>query len=440
MLKNNKHILTVFALFLAICFAFSYVRANSEVINTEDKVNSQELTTNESNSDIMLINEQQGTKVTEVENNEDEQIKGAFDTSIVDGVYKYSENKLSSYLPFIRLATGRIIIDKEISKMGFNFSSQGIEVNAKTRGTQILFSSDTVRVNAPMESGIIFSNGNVIIDSNIERNTFVVSTGTITITENAKLSEDLLCICTNLELKGIVEGSVIGSIESANITGKINNDLRGTYNDITFSSNENVGKNIYVNTYNESLNIKDKYPNAILNVLEVTEVNQFSFARVLDMIFTSLIFALLYLLINRVSKKQAFEKALNKIKSNPIMVILSGSIMLLASIPVAFLLLMLSAFGLWMIAVPILLVYIVVLVIIYILMTFITGSIMYTYIKSKYLKEGGTGTDILGTFCMFLLLNVLVKIPLVGGYILLALYIIATGFTVTAIFSKEKNK
>ena len=444
MLSKKKYIVTVFALLLAMCFTFGCVKANDLVINTEEKVNSQELTTDNSKSEIMTINlQEENTKVEETEDvkkdeTEKDDIKGTFDTSVVDGVYKYSENKLSSYLPFVRFATGRIIIDKEIQNNGFNFSSQAIEVNAKTKGVQVLFSSDTIRINAPMEYGVIFANGNVIIDSDIDRSLVVFSTGTVTVTEKAKLSEDLLCVCTNLELKGTVEGSVIGSIESANITGKINKDLRGTYNDITFSANDNVEKNIYINTYNEKLNVKEKYPNAVLNVIKVEATNEFSFAKIMNMIFTSLILALLYLLINKVSKKQAFETALNKVKANPVMVILSGAVMLLASIPLTFLLIMISAFGLWIIAIPILLVYIVALIIIYILMNFIIGSLMYTYIKNKYLKEGGAGTDILGTFCMFLLLNILVKLPLIGGYILLALYILATGCAFTIIFSKKK--
>ena len=128
----------------------------------------------------------------------------------------------------------------------------------------------------------------------------------------------------------------------------------------------------------------------------------------------------------------------NKVKENSTFVILSGAILILASIPVVCILLMLSITSLYVVAIPLLLVYVVFLIVIGILNIFVVGSIMYSYIKEKYLKTSGIGTDILGVFCSFLVLSVLAILPVVGGYISIILYIIANGIVFTLIFKKKK--
>ena len=418
MLKKINHSFFAFAFLLVLFFSFSFVDANSE-------------------KGIMLINEQ-SKDITDTK--DEKKVYGTFDTEITDKAYKYSDNKLSSYLPFLRLSTDRIIIDKEISRTGFNFSSKSIEVNSKTNGIQTLFSSDTIRINAPMEYGILFANGDIVINSNIEKTLILFSTGTVTISENASIGEDLICVANNIELNGTIKGSLIGSIEKASIKGKISNDMRGYFNELNIASNDNIGKNIYINTYNENLNISDQYKDAIVNIKKVEKVNEFSLSNILGMIFNAIIFALLYLVINKATKSKAFDYMLDKVKNNSTKVILSGTIILLATIPVFFILLFLSMFRLYIITIPILLVYVVSLIIIYMLNIFICGSVLYRYIKEKYLKESGTSTDVLGTICMFLVLTVLTKIPVVGSYILLALYILSVGIVFTLLFTRKSNK
>lgn len=408
MLNKKTNIIAVIYMLFVLCFTFNFVSAEimpraEETVETNDNV------------------------------------EGIFDTVATEGVYKYSDNKISSYLPFIRFATDRIIIDKEITRTGFNFSTKTIEVNSATKGLQIMFSSDSIRINAPMEYGVLMSNGNITIDSNIEKTLVLIATGSITVSENANISEDLICVCDNLEVKGTVNGSILGSVEKANISGRINNDLRVNTNNITFSSNDNVGKNVYISTFNKDLTVKEQYPNALLKINEVKKVNNFSFDKIFSMIITSLLFTLIYVVINRISKKKAFSYFLDNVKNNALTIVLGGTVILLAFLPISFLLIILSIFRLWVIAIPILLVYIVFIIIVYMLAIFIVGSIMYTYIKEKYLKESGVGTDILGLICMFLVLTVLTKIPVIGGYVALAIYILAIGIVFSVIFKRKKS-
>ena len=242
----------------------------------------------------------------------------------------------------------------------------------------------------------------------------------------------------NLELKGNVEQSVIGSAVVANITGNIENDLRLMSNDVKLSSNQNVKNNIYIETYNKDLNISDQYKNVTVVLKEVKKQSEFTFDKIMSMFITCLVFTLMYIVINKIAKKNVFLLMLNKVKENSSMVIVSGALLLLACLPIFFVLLILSMIGIWAVTVPILIIYIVFLVIIYILNIFVIGSLLYSYIKEKYLKSSGIGTDILGAFCMFLVLSVLTKIPLVGPYILLIMYILSLGIVFTLIFKRKK--
>lgn len=365
-------------------------------------------------------------------------VDGIFDSQLVNGVYKTSESNTNIYLPYIRYVEDRMIVDSEINKSGFSFATKSIEINSPTKGVQLMFSSDSIRVNANMEYGILVADGNIIVDSEIEKSLILVSTGTITLTENAKLNEDLILVCNSLELQGEVAESVIGSVVSANITGNIGKDLRLISNDVKFSTDQNVKNNIYIETYNQDLNLGNKYKNATLVLKEVEEVNEFTFEKIISMLGTCLVFTLIYIVLNKVSKKDIFTQITNKVKENSTWVIASGAVLLLASIPLFFILLMLSVIGLWVIAIPLLLVYVVFLTITYILNILVIGSVMYRYIKEKYLKTSGIGTDILGVFCSFLVLSVLIKIPVIGAYLSLILYIIANGIVFTVIFKRKK--
>lgn len=368
-----------------------------------------------------------------------ESIGEIFDVKVTETVYKESEQTSNRYLPYIRFVSERMLIDKEIEKSGLSFATKSIEVNSETKGMQILFSSDSIRVNNKMNSAFLLSNGDVVIDSEITNTAIVISSGKVTLTENAKLNDDLLIVAEELEVKGNVSGSILGTVTKVNVQGKIEKDLRVETNEISFSSNENVKGNLYIRTYNESLNVSENYPNATINLKEKKVQNNFTFSNIMNMLYTSILLALVYIIVNKICKKNVFLEFTNSVKKKTTAVILSGMMLIMASLPVVMILAMLSAFGLSVIALPVMIVYIAFLVVIYILNIFVIGSVMYSYIKEKYIKTGGTGTDILGAFGTFLVLTVLTKIPYVGGYIVLFMYILSLGM-VFSLLLKEKNK
>lgn len=361
-----------------------------------------------------------------------------FDVKLTESVYKESEQTSNAYLPYVRFVSERMIIDKSIEKSGISFASKAIEINSETKGTQIMFSSDSIRVNNVMDSAILLSDGDIIIDSEIKNTAILVSSGKITLTENAKINDDVIIVAEELEVKGNVNGSILGTIQKVNVEGVVEKDLRVETNEIYFSSNDNVKGNVYVRTYNESLNILDSYPNATVNLKEKIVKNDFTFSNIIKMLYTSLLFALIYIIVNKICKKNVFLAFTNKVKKNTTAVIVSGMMLLLASIPMIMILVMLSVLGLSVIALPVMIIYIAFLAVIYILNVFVIGSVVYSYIKEKYIKTGGTGTDILGAFGTFLVLTVLTKIPYVGGYLMLFMYILSIGMVFSLIL-KEKN-
>lgn len=363
-----------------------------------------------------------------------------FDVKVSDKVYKESEQTTPAYLPYIKFISERMIIDKELEKSGISFANKSIEVNSYTKGMQIMFSSDSIRVNSNMNSAVLISNGDIVIDSEINNTIILISSGKITLTENAKLNDDLIVVGNELEIKGNVLGSVLGTVTKVNVSGTVSKDLRIETNDVTFATNENIKGNIYLKTYNENLSIEDKYPSAIVDLQKVEKKNNFTFSNVVSMLFTSLILALVYIIINKICKKNVFLEFTNKVKKNTTTVVISGILLLLASFPAIMILILLSVFGFSVIAMPVIIVYIAFLVVGYILSTFILGSVVYSYIKEKYIKTGGTGTDLLGSFGTFLVFSVLTKIPFVGAYLAFFMYILSLGMVFSLILKNKKEK
>ena len=183
MVNKKKYIISLVVMVFFAAFGITFVNATSE---------------------INLENVEQEMKT--------ENFEGFFDTGFSNEVYKFSENNKEIKLPFFRFSNERMIIDKELNKSGFCFSAKAIEMDSKVTGIQTLFSADTIRVNANMEYGILFADGDIIIDSNIDKTLILISSGTVTITENATINEDIVLVSNNLEVEGNGLGSLFGSV------------------------------------------------------------------------------------------------------------------------------------------------------------------------------------------------------------------------------------
>lgn len=363
--------------------------------------------------------------------------EGIFDTKALDGIYKSSEDEFG-YLPFVRYALDRIIIDEKISGIGTLFSATNIEVNSPMTGLQVLFANDTVRINSNMEYAVVFSASNTVIDGTIDNPIIVFAGDNITISENAILNSDIICYSNSLTILGQVKGSVLGAANNVKIDGSVEKDLRIQTTTLEVKDEKTILGNVYVETYNVNVNIKELYPNATLKILE-NETSNFSYDVVMNSIITCLIFTLIYVVLNRKTNGKIYEHAKEKVKDNVIFVILSGSIVLLAMPAIILLLVMLSVFGLHAITVPLLLVYVVGVIVVSLLSTLIVGSLLASYMSKNYFKDKSVALKALGTFFVFLSLHILTKLQYIGIYVTMSLILLSVGIIMTYIF-KKNNK
>jgi hypothetical protein len=352
-----------------------------------------------------------------------------FDLGYSENIYKFSEDK-DINLPFIRVSGERMEIDKDINKSGFSFA-RNISVLNRLTGIQILSSSDSVRVTGNLEYGVIMA-PTVIIDGTIDKSVLIISKN-ITISKDAIIKEDLLCSTSNIQVIGNVEGSILGTIGKIDVLGNISQDLRANINEITLGENSNINGNIYLISTNENINISAKYPNATINIIE--ESNGID---IWNIIRTSLIFALIYLLLS--NKTSYIKNGLNKVISywKTTAIFGFGSILLFPLIVIA--IIFLSVIGLGIVTVPFSIVYGGFMFIAFILSTFIVGSIMCEYISEKYNdKIKGIWDKLILAFCIMLVLNLVTFIPIIGYTLSVAICILSVGVLFTSLFKKIKE-
>lgn len=426
--KSNKVVVFFISLLLIalVNFSFNNVKAVEENLDNEGGIST------------TSIDEERNSKENKENNIDTNAVTNIFDTKVSGVTYKVSEDKLS-YLPFVRYAADRILIDKEVSGLGTMFSANSIEVNSPMKGLQVLFANDTVRVNSNMEYGVIFATNNVIIEGTFDKPVIVFAGKNLTISENAVLNDDLICYSDTLVVEGKVKGSILGATENATINGSIAKDLRIQVTNLEIENSENISENVYVETYNKELNIKDKYPNANVKYIS-TEKKAISYDVIMNAIITCLLFTLVYVIVNRKTKGKVFNVAIKKTTNNFLFVILSGTIMIIVMPAVIILLIILSLFGLHSLAVPALLVYGFGVLVVGLLSSLIVGSLIANYMSKNYFNDKSTSANALGTFFVFVSLYVLAKLPYIGAYVTMALVIVAIGVVMAYIFKKETKK
>lgn len=366
-------------------------------------------------------------------------VNSIFDIKGTNGDYKTSSEDSNIYLPYLRNAAGRIVVDKSIDNIGVLSSASTIDVNEPLKSLQFLISSDSVRINANLEYALVLSANDVVINSNIEKNALIFAGGTVTVDENATIGDDVIIVAKDVNIKGKISKSAVISANSLNVSGSIEEDLRCEINTLDISGNDNVKGNLFVNTYNKELNIKDKYPNATVNVKEVKNVSK-SFGNILlKAVISSLGFTLLYVIVKKITKGKAYEKMLDKAKNNTLFVVLSGAISILAFPALFVLLILLSVLGLYMITIPVAVVYMAFLIVFVILSVYVIGCTIFEYTNKKYIKAEKLSLELVGVFFTFLSLNLICKIPKIGIYIYMAMVMIAVGIMI-AYFLKGDNK
>lgn len=376
-------------------------------------------------------------RAEEVEENKAD-INNIIDIEEKNGLYKFSEGK-DIYLPFLRISYDKVEIDKEISNLGITYGNKGVDVNSKTQNIQVIASNDTIRVNENMEYALILSRGNVIIDSKIDKTLVVFAGEKVTLTENAEVLGDVISFSNLLEIKGNVLGSVVGSATNTIISGKIENDLRIATESIDISSSDNIFGNIYIETQNNEIGIKEKYDNANIKFIEKSSTSSKVIDILIGAIKTSLVYTLAYLLVFKISKEKIFNNLLKTTSKNLSFSIMSGAILFLA-IPLVVLLTFLGIFiGIEEIVIPIMIFYIANILVISLISIFVTGSVVHEYVVDNYFKEVDLTKRIVCSFFVFLSMILLTNIPKVGIYINMIIMIMAVGIVLAYLFKKEEN-
>lgn len=392
------------------------------------------------NKEVSVYNEE--NKETTENKKEEERI---FNIRVSNILYKFSESKMNSNLPFICYSTDRVIMDKQPSDLGLTFAIKALEVTAPFNGVQFIGSSDTIRINADMEYVFAFSNSNVVIDSNIEKSIVVWANQGVTITENAVIKGDIIVFSDTLELKGQVQGNVLGNLNHINIleSGKVGKDLRAKTQKIEVANNDCISGNIVLETTNSELNIKDTFPNAVINLVDNTK-NNYNVVNIVDIvmnaIITGMLFSIVFLIMKRTKQKDFFNKAIEKVKKHSLYTILMGSLTYITIPFFAIIFLLLIAIGLHQIMIPITVVYVAYLIIVSMLSIFIVGSTMFEYIKGRYLNGKINTSDFAGSLATYISLYLLTKIPVVGIYISFTILIFASGIILTMLWKKQDKK
>ncbi len=362
---------------------------------------------------------------------------GIIDIYSADESYSLSEETNNIYLPFIRFSKNNIIVDKEVDKTGLIFCRGSLDVKSNINKSVALMASDSIRLNAELKNGFIFSSTTIVIDSNINGDLILCGMSGITISENANINGDIICYTPNLNIKGNVNGSVIGIANSVEVTGNIQKDFRMQLNNISVKDENRIAGEVYIESYNLLSEIKIMYPDMNYKVLKSKQTNLQD--EIYNGIYLCIIFVLIYLIISKISKNKFFETQLEKVINNKSKVVMIGALGI-ALMPVVILVsLLLLLIGVYVIAIPLLVIYFGIFAISACISIFIIGMLLVTYIKNTYIKNNSIIYEILSAILIFAILYCFGKIPTVSSYIGIIYIILAFGIICTCVIKRIDN-
>lgn len=355
------------------------------------------------------------------------------DTQTYSDIYKVSEDASEFKLPFIRFADGRIEVDKEISQDGIFISQSGIEVTKPIDGIQVLYSGDTVRLNADTEYTAIFSNGNVIISGIVQKTTMIYCTGEITIDEGANVKGNLIVYTPTLNINSDVDGNIIGYVATLNLNKVVDGQVRIKAEEVNVSEDGKVNGEFYISTTNKELSVEGANIEVIENSTKANFKNY-----VVKLLNTTIIDIAIYLLILIFVKKDKLQKLVEKL-DNSKKVIKNGVwslLVIILSILLGFALVMLlpklgaasMVFG------------IAALIIVALLENVVVVTLVTEMAINKYEGRNVKPNRIVTAIVSFLIINLVRTIPFVGGILNALLFILASGMVVTLFLGNLDNK
>lgn len=354
--------------------------------------------------------------------------------------YYFSKDENKIYMPFMRFSQKSIIVDEDLNNIGAMFSNSSVEVNNAINRPVAIFANDSVRINNTIKSGVVFSSANIIIDSNIDGDLILFGVNDITITENAVVTGDIICFGTNVNVNGNIEGNLIGAADKLIVEGSISKDLRMEVSNIDIKDENLIGGEIYLESYgiNESIeNLKSIYPNLVNKIIEVKENNIKD--KIYSIVISVVVSWLLYIIVKKVCKKDIFKGILQKVEKYKTPTILVSAFSLVA-LPVVLLIgLILICFGISIVGVPLLIIYFALLFVSMCINLFVVGSLLSTYVLTKFDFKGNKVSEVFASLGIFALLQILTVLPIISGFVSVLYVMFTMGIIVICAFGKNIN-
>ncbi len=365
-----------------------------------------------------------------------------FDYSVDSDICRFSDYyDETNTLPFMRISSGRIEIDKATFKSGMAISTKAINVIEDLSKFQVFVSQDRIDINKDIENAILIS-PTVVIDGTVKE-TVIVFSGNLTLKENSNVIGEIIASAQNLTCEGKIEGNVIATCGNVEVSASsvISGGLRVYTDSLNISESSNITGKVYCKSANDITvpNIQKDFVNIVKT--EIKQNGRKVNIPVFSIVITALIFGAIYILVD--SKSKIFTKISEKITSKIAFVFISGLIAVIASIPLILIFILISIFGLLCIGIPLIIVFAGVMLLSISIRIFVFGSIISKcMLKTKY---GDLFNSKLKKFILsvivFISSRLLEYIPAIGTYITYLYVVVSIGMFITLLVkSKESNK
>ena len=354
------------------------------------------------------------------------------DTQRIEDVYKVSQDSSEFKVPFVRIAQGRIEVDKELSQDGVFVSQGGIEVTKPVDGIQVYYSADTIRLNADSEYSALISGGNVIISGVVEKTTMIYCLGEVTLDETANVKGNLLVYTPVLNINSKVDGNIVGVANKINLNNEVAGQVRVRAEEVNVSEIGKVNGGFEITTSNPNL----KVDGATIDLIKVQN-NGGAKSFIVTLLNTSIIDIVVYLIILILVKKERLSAIAKKLDGGK-RVLVNGLLSLVGiamSIVVGIaLVLLLPKLGIASVTFGV-----AVLIIFALLKNIIVVTLVTEMAIDKYEGRENKPNRIVTAIISFIILNLLSKIPIVGAIVGIFVFIMATGMVISLCVSNNKK-
>lgn len=307
-----------------------------------------------------------------------------FNVGIYDTEYKSSIYKLEKILPFFNMSSQNMIYDTDINAHGITFGSLSVDVKQKLKGIHVMFAGDTLTIDGSVEFPIVLAT-NVVINGKVDRDALIIAES-VFVTEDAEIANDITVFGGSLEVRGKVNGNVLGTVDKLYISGHVEKDVRMIAKNFVFE-NEMLNGDIYLETDSDTTALESKYENVTVYPYTTETVEEEvetvdTAAIVTKGIIVIIVYTVLAVVLTR-KETNIVQKMTDKFVNYAPYSILMALGLLVCSFLIFIVLIILAILGLGVIAWPILIFLIAFAIISYIIEVLVVGSVLANLIMRK---------------------------------------------------------